>query len=184
MSLTAGQQIALDIEKPVAGGRMIARHDGQVILVLGAIPGERVRATIERVEKRLAFATATEVLVPSPDRRGDARDPRCGGCLYAHVAYPRQLRMKAEVVADAFVRLGRIPLAEPVPVAPSPEHGYRIRARLHVRGGRLGLLPRGHPRLVRCGGDRSARPWDARRGGGRRSGPGRRRSGGTVARNQ
>jgi tRNA/tmRNA/rRNA uracil-C5-methylase (TrmA/RlmC/RlmD family) len=143
MSLTAGQQIALDIEKPVAGGRMIARHDGQVILVLGAIPGERVRATIERVEKRLAFATATEVLAPSPDRRGDARDPRCGGCLYAHVAYPRQLRMKAEVVADAFVRLARIPLAEPVPVAPSPEHGYRIRARLHVQGGRVGFFREG-----------------------------------------
>ena len=44
--------------KPAAGGRMIARHDGQILLVAGTIPGERVSVRIERVEKRLAFASA------------------------------------------------------------------------------------------------------------------------------
>ena len=36
-----GATVTLDVEKPAAGGRMIARHDGQVVLVWGAIPGER-----------------------------------------------------------------------------------------------------------------------------------------------
>lgn len=143
MSLTAGQQIVVDVEKPAAGGRMIARHEGQVILVLGAIPGERVRATIERVEKRLAFATVVEVLEPSSDRRSVEGDSLCGGCLYAHIAYKRQVQIKSEVVADAFVRLGRMPLEHAVPVAPSPDHGYRMRARLHVRGARLGFYREG-----------------------------------------
>ena len=47
-ALAAGSIVELAIERPVAGGRMLARHDGQVVLVAGAIPGERVRARIER----------------------------------------------------------------------------------------------------------------------------------------
>lgn len=143
MSLSPGQQIDLDIEKPAAGGRMIARHEGQVILVLGAIPGERVRAAVERVEKRLAFATVVEPLGASPDRRTSPADIRCGGCLYAHIAYPRQLQIKSEVVADAFTRLGKIPLEGVVPVTGSPERGYRVRARLHVSGARVGFYREG-----------------------------------------
>ena len=46
--LTAGQEIELLVEKPAAGGRMIARHGGQVVFVAGAIPGERVRRRSSR----------------------------------------------------------------------------------------------------------------------------------------
>ena len=101
---------------------MIARHDGQVVLVLGGIPGERVRARVERVEKRLAFAAAVDVLdARRPIAREPVGDPLCGGCVYAHIAYARQLALKSEVIADAFVRIGRIPLGSPVAVAASPE---------------------------------------------------------------
>ena len=55
-TLTVGADVEVDVEKPAAGGRMIARHEGQILLVSGAIPGERVRVRIDRVEKRLAFA--------------------------------------------------------------------------------------------------------------------------------
>jgi 23S rRNA (uracil1939-C5)-methyltransferase len=138
--LTPGDEIDATIEKPAAGGRMIARHDGQVLLVAGAIPGERVSVRIERVEKRLAFASAVRVLAPSSDRRDAGSDPLCGGCVYAHIAYPRQVALKADIVADAFTRIGRIPIEHPVPVAVSPEAGYRMRARLHVRGDSAGFF--------------------------------------------
>src|SRR4051794_36490017 len=108
MSLSEGQQVELTIEKPAAGGRMIARHLGQIVLVRGAIPGERVLAWIERAEKRLAYAVTREVLDASPDRRAagpGGEDPLCGGALYSHVAYPRQLAIKSDVVRDAFARL-------------------------------------------------------------------------------
>ena len=45
-------------------------------------------------------------------------------------------------VADAFARIARVPLAPPV-VHASPEHGYRLRVRLHVREGRLGSFREG-----------------------------------------
>ena len=137
--LSPGDLIDLVVERPAARGRMIARHEGQIVLVSGAIPGEKVVARIERVERRLAFARVHEVLQASPDRREPAGDPLCGGCLYAHIAIERQRAIKAEVIADAFARIGRHPLGGPVPVAASPEQGYRMRARLHVRGRQVGF---------------------------------------------
>jgi 23S rRNA (uracil1939-C5)-methyltransferase len=141
--LKPGSDVELTIEKPAAGGRMIARYDGQVVLVAGAVPGERVIARLERVERKLAFATVADVRDPSPDRREPFPDPLCGGCVYSHIAYPRQLDIKAEIVRDAFLRIGRLPLAAAVPVAPSPERGYRMRARLHVHDGRAGFYREG-----------------------------------------
>src|SRR5262245_35680659 len=100
--LTPGQTIALTIEKPAAGGRMIARVDGQVVLVSGAIPGERVTARVERVLKNVAYADALQADEASPDRRQPTGDPLCGGSLYSHIAYDRQLEIKREVIADGF----------------------------------------------------------------------------------
>ena len=122
---------------------MIARHGGQVVLVSGAIPGERVQARLARVTKSVAHADAVAIEEPSPDRRAVSGDPMCGGCLYSHIAYGRQLAIKSDVLGDAFRRIGHIELAGPVGVAPSPEEGYRMRARLHVRGARFGFFREG-----------------------------------------
>jgi 23S rRNA (uracil1939-C5)-methyltransferase len=141
--VSVGDEVALTIDKPAAGGRMIARLDGQVVLVAGAVPGERVVARVERIVKRLAFADVVRVDEASPDRRAAFVDPLCGGCAYSHIAYARQLEIKAQVIADAFARIGRLPLASAPRVAASPEAGYRMRARLHVRDRRLGFFREG-----------------------------------------
>lgn len=141
--LTSGQTLPLVIDKPAAGGRMIARVEGQVVLVAGAIPGEHVTARVERVGRGVAFADVVSIEQPSTDRRSIDSDPRCGGCAYAHIAYARQLEIKGLVIADAFGRIGRLPLAAAVTVAASPEAGYRMRARLHVRGDRIGFFREG-----------------------------------------
>jgi 23S rRNA (uracil1939-C5)-methyltransferase len=141
--LRAGDEIELAIEKAAAGGRMIARHEGQVVLVAGAVPGERVRARIEKADKRLAFAQALDIVEGSPDRRPPFADPRCGGCVFSHVAYPRQLDLKREIVLDAFQRIGRITLDAAITVTPSPERAYRMRARLHAAHGRVGFYREG-----------------------------------------
>lgn len=151
MSLSEGQEIELAIEKPAAGGRMIARHLGQVVLVRGAIPGERVRAWIERAEKRMAYAVTREVIEASADRREAAADPLCGGALYSHIHYPRQLAIKSDVLRDAFGRLGRYPIDAAIDVAASPEHGYRMRARFHVHAGRAGFYREGTHQLCEAG---------------------------------
>jgi 23S rRNA (uracil1939-C5)-methyltransferase len=133
----------VSVEKPAAGGRIIARHDGQVVLVQGAIPGERVRARIERVGKGVAYATTVAVEDASPDRRAPFTDPMCGGCLFAHVAYSRQLTMKAQIVVDACARIGRFTAPLDASIVSSPDEGYRMRARLHLRGARAGFYREG-----------------------------------------
>jgi 23S rRNA (uracil1939-C5)-methyltransferase len=140
--ITPGQIVTLTIERPAVGGRMIARLDGQIALVGGAIPGERVRARIERIAKGVVYGETIEVEEASADRRPFV-DPSCGGCLYGHIAYPRQLAIKAQVIEDAFRRIGRLALASVPGVAASPEDGYRMRARLHARGGRIGFFREG-----------------------------------------
>ena len=143
MTLRAGDMADLVVEKPAAGGEMLARLDGQVVLVSGAIPGERVQARVERVAKRVAHARVVEIFEASADRREPVRDVLCGGCLYSHIAYPRQLAIKGDVIVDAFARIGKLPLPGPVDVTASPEEGYRMRARLHVRGARAGFFREG-----------------------------------------
>jgi 23S rRNA (uracil1939-C5)-methyltransferase len=141
--MKSGESLSLTIEKPAAGGRMIARLDGQIVLVGGAIPGERVTARVEHAGKGVLYAVTESVEQASPDRRAVDSDPECGGCLYAHIAYERQLSLKSEVIADAFARIGKLSLRERVAVAASPEDGYRMRARLHVRGSRYGFFREG-----------------------------------------
>jgi 23S rRNA (uracil1939-C5)-methyltransferase len=63
--------------------------------------------------------------------------------LYAHIEYERQRQVKSEVIADAFARIAKMPLAAPVAVRASREEGYRMRARLHARYGKFGFFREG-----------------------------------------
>ena len=130
---------------------MLARHNGQVVLVWGAIPGERVRARVERTAKGVLYAETMEVLSASSDRRDAAPDWRCGGNVLAHVSYPRQRQLKSDIIRDAFARIGRLPLADAPDVVGSPELGYRMRARLHARDGRIGFMREGSHELCAVG---------------------------------
>jgi tRNA/tmRNA/rRNA uracil-C5-methylase (TrmA/RlmC/RlmD family) len=158
MSLQPQTEIIVTIEKPVAGGRMLARHEGQIVFVAGAIPGERVRVRINRVSKHLAFADTVGVLDQSRDRRAVDSDWACGGSYYAHVSYERQLGLKAEVIEDAFARIAKMPLAAPVSVMPSQEQGYRMRARLHAKDGMFGFFREGTHELCDAGPTRQLLP--------------------------
>jgi 23S rRNA (uracil1939-C5)-methyltransferase len=133
----------LRIERAVPGGRMLARHEGAVVLVAGAIPGELVRVRLERSGRQLSFARVEEVIEPSPDRLTPFCDAACGGMTYAHIAYPAQLGCKRDLVRDAMRRIGRVTIDEKVPVIPSPTEAYRLRARLHVTDGRAGFFLEG-----------------------------------------
>lgn len=122
---------------------MIARHEGAIVLVSGAIPGETVEAEVEKVQRGTGWAKSTTIVEPSPDRVPGVADPACGGLAFAHVAYPRQLALKSAIIDDALRRIGRTTLDAPVDVVASPPSGYRMRARLHVRDGKAGFFREG-----------------------------------------
>ncbi len=122
---------------------MIARHDGAIVFVSGAIPGEVVEAEIEKVQRGTAWAATREIVERSPDRVDGAPDGACGGSVFAHIAYERQRQLKSAIIDDAFRRIGRITLDAPADVVASPVDGYRMRARLHLRNGRIGFFREG-----------------------------------------
>ncbi len=142
MTPRPGDVVEVDVERPAAGGRMIARHEGAVMFVSGAIPGERVRARIEKAQRGTVFARTVAVLDASPDRIDPAQGLACGGHVFAHIAPARQAALKGEIVVDAFRRQARMTL-DAVAVTAGPADGYRVRARAHVRGGRWGFFEEG-----------------------------------------
>ncbi|GAA4285311.1 TRAM domain-containing protein [Brevibacterium daeguense] len=106
------------VESPAAGGESIARHNGQVVFVSGAIPGETVRAAITEKKKRMLRADVIEVLEPSefrvPDRRASLGADGVGGMEYSHVDLAHSRELKRQAAADQFTRLGGLDLTPDV----------------------------------------------------------------------
>jgi 23S rRNA (uracil1939-C5)-methyltransferase len=130
------------------GGAALGRHEGRVIFVPGAIPGETVRVEVVEDKGRFARARLVEVLEPSPDRVTPRcpHVPECGGCQWQHVAYPRQLSLKAEVVRDQLTRVGSVADPPVRPTLPSPSPwGYRNRVTFSIGADdRLGFQRAAH----------------------------------------
>ena len=166
------------------GGHCVARHEGRVVFVRHALPGEVVlaRVTEDGEEKRYWRADAVEVLVASPDRvarRCPVAGPGgCGGCDWQHATPAAQRGLKAAVVAEQLSRLAGVEPPGPGEFAVEPVPGdegglgWRTRVRFSVDGqARLGFrrhrshdvvptpegCPIAHPRVNELGLPR--RPW-------------------------
>ena len=153
-----GDRLTLTVERPAAGGRMIARHEGAIVFVSGAIPGEVVDAEVEKVQRGTGWAITRVVKAASPDRLADAPDGACGGSVLAHIRYERQLELKTAIIEDSLRRLGRITLDARPPVTGSPVDGYRMRARLHVRNRKIGFFREGTHSLCDAAQTRQLQP--------------------------
>ena len=123
---------------PVAhGGHCVARHEGRVIFVRHALPGERVLLEVtDTSHDRFWRADAVEVLEASPDRVTPpcpiAGPGLCGGCDFQHASLPAQRRLKAAVVAEQLQRLAGIEWAGEVLEVPAPgtDGGLHWRTRM------------------------------------------------------
>ena len=136
-----GLLIEVDIGPVAHGGHCVARHEGRVVFVRHALPGERVRARItDTGHDRFWRADAVEVLRASPDRVPVpcriAGPGGCGGCDFQHVEVGAQRRLKASVLAEQLRRLAAIDWAgevEPVPAPPGPADGLGWRSRMRYQ---------------------------------------------------
>jgi tRNA/tmRNA/rRNA uracil-C5-methylase (TrmA/RlmC/RlmD family) len=146
----------LSIEKLVPNGLGLARHNGEVLLLPGALPGEDVSAEFGEMARGARRARVTEVLSASPFRVA-ADCPLagvCGGCDFLHVAPAEALRLKAEAaLGDLAERAGVA-----IELIQSPRSSrYRGRATVHLEakaGGGVGVGFYSSPEL-RPNGERS-----------------------------
>jgi 23S rRNA (uracil1939-C5)-methyltransferase len=131
--------VVVQVESLDLEGRGVARSDGKVMFIPGALPGETVR--VEIVGRKPAFdrARLLAVLQDSPLRARPAcphfglHEGACGGCSMQHVEPRAQVAIKQRVLEDALWHLARLrPQRMLRPIEGIP-WGYRHRARLSVR---------------------------------------------------
>jgi 23S rRNA (uracil1939-C5)-methyltransferase len=127
-----GDVLELTIDSLAHGGNGVARREGYVVFVAGGIPGDRVRAVVGKAKKAYAEARAIEILEPSPERIPEFADHP--GAPWQVLSYERQLEVKAEQVADALKRIGKLEDFELEPIVPAVEQ-WRYRNKLEYSFG-------------------------------------------------
>lgn len=148
--LKKNDQITVDIERFGAESG-IAHLDGMTLFVQGALPGEKVVARVQKVEKKYAFLKTLEVITPH-EMRITPPCPyyeKCGGCVCQHMEYALSLQMKKEKVQDALSRIGNLEIEVPMPLGMENPFHYRNKCALPVgeKDGKLQMgfyAPRSH----------------------------------------
>ena len=133
-----GREIELDVGPVAPGGHCVARHEGRVVFVRHALPGERVVVLV--TEDRgggFCRADAVRVLTASADRVEPpcphAGPGRCGGCDWQHASADAQRALKAAVVREQLARLAGLPdVPVTVEALPGGLLGWRTRVRYAI----------------------------------------------------
>ncbi|MCZ7558893.1 MAG: 23S rRNA (uracil(1939)-C(5))-methyltransferase RlmD [Burkholderiaceae bacterium] len=131
----AGEPLTLDVASLDLEANGVAHHEGKVVFVRGALPGERVRATLVRRKPRFDVAQTVEVLRQSHSRVAP-RCPHfgvCGGCSMQHLEPGAQLAIKQRALEDQLRHIGKLRPQRVLRALAGPSWGYRYRARLSVR---------------------------------------------------
>jgi 23S rRNA (uracil1939-C5)-methyltransferase len=132
-----GAELELEIDSLAQGGRGVARSNGYVVFVAGALPGDRVRARLTRAKRQFGEAKTVQLLRPAADRVADQDvhgDEPCPGAPWQGMPYERQLAEKASQVDDALRRIGRLDGFELEPIEPAVEQ-WRYRNKLEYSFG-------------------------------------------------
>ncbi len=126
--IKVGDQLELEVYALAYGGEGIAKHQGLVVFVPEALPGDTVLVTILQVKKRFARGELNAIIKPSGKRVETFCNKAavCGGCTWQHFNYPDQLKAKQAFVENALQHVGHLKAAHVLPVIKAvPNQGYR-----------------------------------------------------------
>src|SRR3954469_8885520 len=127
-----GAELELTVDSLAHGGNGVARLDGYVVFVQGAVPGDRVKAVVTKSKRDYGEARTVEVLEPSPDRI-EPRGPH-PGAPWQVLPHERQLIEKQRQVTDALERSGRFDAPPVAEIQPAVEQ-WRYRNKLEYSFG-------------------------------------------------
>ena len=133
--LHRGDPLQVSIETATIDGSGVARVDGQVVLVPGALPGERCSVRIAHVGRSAVFAQLLSVLTPSA-HRVEPDCPyfsRCGGCALRHMDYEQELALKQTHVQSCLTRIGGQTISALPITGAAQTDGYRNKVQFPVQ---------------------------------------------------
>ena len=137
--MTGTPELTLTTTAPANGGSCVARHEGRVVFVRYALPGEQVRARVTADRGKYWHAEATEIVDPSPHRIASlcpiAGPAGAGCCDLAFVDPAAARQIKGDVVGNQLDRLGGVTWSGPAEPLSESTTGWRTRVRLGVDGG-------------------------------------------------
>lgn len=149
------EEIIIDITDITDEGSGVGRYEGMAVFVPMTAVGDRVRAKLLKVKKNCAYARAEEILISSPDREENTCPcfRQCGGCVFRHISYEAECRLKQKRVYEAVKRIGGVDMPpEPIIPSDSPDR-YRNKAQYPVaQDGSVGFYAFHSHRIVKCGG--------------------------------
>jgi 23S rRNA (uracil1939-C5)-methyltransferase len=109
-------------------GKAVCKHEGIVIFVDKAVPGDVVDVKIRKVNKSFWEGSVERLVTPSPSRTTPfcKHFGTCGGCKWQYLNYEMQLQFKQKLVFDSMQRLGKIENPPILPIIGSQfERFYR-----------------------------------------------------------
>lgn len=146
MKFVVGQKITLKCQGLGSSGEGIGDVEGFKIFVDGILPDETALVEITTLKKNYGIAKLIKIITSSQER---ITPPcpifgKCGGCQIMHLSYPAQLQIKKKKILDAFQRIGKSPITEPLEVVSSPSslhyrNKIQLPASLDAKGLCLGL---------------------------------------------
>ena len=122
--------LRLEITDMTPEGAGVGRYDGYVLFVFGTAPGDIIDALVMKAGKSYGYAKAINIVKPSPYREDSDCSVfgRCGGCVFRHIKYEKELEIKKKTVDENLKRLGGLDI-ECEKIIPSPQvNGYRNKA--------------------------------------------------------
>lgn len=114
------------VEDYAAEGKSIARVDGKVIFIEGAVPGDVVNIQLGKSKKDWAEGRAVHFHSYSADRTNPFCNHfgLCGGCKWQMLPYEKQLEYKQREVEQNLKRIGRIELPAMLPIVGAKQTKY------------------------------------------------------------
>jgi len=132
--LSKNLEIEIEITGTTHDGSGVGRYEDMVIFTPGCTLGDRIKVRIVAIKKSYAFGKLLKIIRPSLQRiKVDCPVfSKCGGCVFRHISYEGELRIKEQRVKDTIAKLAHI-VIEPEPIVGSPQiTGYRNKAQYPV----------------------------------------------------
>lgn len=149
--------VTLTITDLTPEGAGVGKYEGYVVFVPKTAVGDMISARILKTLSSHGYGKCEEVLTASPDRCEPdcAVFSKCGGCLFRHIRYDAELKIKRRWVEENFKRIGKLAISCDA-ILPSPaQDGYRNKAQIPCGKNENGLpvfgfyAPHSH-RIIPC----------------------------------
>lgn len=147
-------EFIIEITDVTNEGSGVGKLDGMAVFVPLTAVGDTVKVRALKVKKNYAFGKALEIIIPSADRTDNDCEAfnKCGGCVFRHISYDAECRLKENKVYEVVKRIGGVDM-KPQPIIPSDRIDcYRNKAQYPVDlSGKVGFFAFHSHRIIPCG---------------------------------